>query len=56
MTKNCPECGYICYTKPVKDEPKGTWVIFECQNRGCASHKRGFPWREKAFIPDPYKK
>ena len=55
-TKNCPECGYVCKTIPVKDEPKGSWVIFECQNRECPSRKRGFPWKEKAFVPDPYAK
>lgn len=45
----CPECSYPCWAEKEEFQPKGTWVHYVCQNRSCASHKRGYPWRDKRF-------
>lgn len=46
--KNCPECGFTCRVEE-DFQPQGTWVTYICQNGSCASHKRGYPWKEKVF-------
>lgn len=47
--KTCPECNFTCRVKDEKFEPKGSWIVYECQNGNCASKKRGYPWSEKVF-------
>jgi hypothetical protein len=47
--KKCPECGFTAFVRDERFEPKGSWVTYVCQNGGCASKKRGYPWSEKTF-------
>lgn len=43
----------ICHhpAKVIKEEqqPRGTWVTYQCQNINCSSCKNGFPWKERKF-------
>jgi hypothetical protein len=48
--KKCPECKYVMRADPGKDEPKGTWYVYICQNGTCPSVKRGFPYKVKEFV------
>ncbi len=40
--KKCPQCGYYMYAVEEKEEPKGSWVVYECRNEKCK-------FREKIF-------
>ena len=48
--KKCPECKYVMYAQDEDFQPKGTWVVYVCQNGECASVKRGYPYKEKVFV------
>lgn len=50
-TKYCPECRKPMYAQDERHEPKGTTVVYVCRNGDCASAKRGYPYKEKAFVP-----
>lgn len=47
--KKCPECGYTCFVEKEEFQQQGAYVTYVCQNKTCASHKRGYPWKEKVF-------
>jgi hypothetical protein len=47
--KKCPECGFTCFVAEEKFEPKGSWIVYKCQNGQCQSVKKGYPWKEKVF-------
>ncbi len=40
--KKCPQCGTYMYALSEDDQPKGTWVVYECRNIQCK-------FREKVF-------
>ena len=40
--KRCPQCGYQMYAVHETDEPKGSWVTYECRNGTCRFRERVF--------------
>ncbi|GIG71438.1 hypothetical protein [Phytomonospora endophytica] len=48
--RKCPECRYVMYVQGEKYEPRGTWVVYVCQNKTCPSAQRNFPYKEKVFV------
>ena len=42
--KTCPECKHSMFAVSETDEPKGSWVVYECRSVQCK-------FREKVFEP-----
>lgn len=40
--KKCPQCGYYMYALKEDDQPKGTWVLYECRNQKCRFQEKVF--------------
>lgn len=40
--KKCPQCGHYMYAIKENEQPKGTWVLYECRNQGCRFQEKVF--------------
>lgn len=43
--KKCPFCNYFMFAKEEKDEPMGSWVVYEC--RACGHTEKIFEPKKK---------
>ena len=47
----CPECGYYMYALSEKEEPEGTWILYECRNERCKFRERVYEEQELTYHP-----
>jgi hypothetical protein len=47
----CPQCKYYMLAVEEKEEPEGTWVIYECLNNRCKFRQKIF---ESKWLLDLY--
>ncbi len=40
--RKCPHCGRPMFAVEEKDEPKGAWVVYECQDQKCKMREKVF--------------
>ena len=40
--KSCPQCGHAMYAVKEEQQPKGTWVTYECRNGSCKAKEKVF--------------
>lgn len=40
--KSCPSCRTVMYPVKEDEQPKGTWVTYECTNGNCKFRERVF--------------
>lgn len=40
--KKCPQCGAYMQAIKEDEQPKGTWVVYECLNGNCKFQEKVF--------------
>lgn len=40
--RKCPQCGYHMFALEEKEEPMGSWIVYECQNGKCKFQEKVF--------------
>ena len=41
-TKKCPYCSTVMYIESEKEEPMGSYVVYECKNGNCKHVEKTF--------------
>jgi hypothetical protein len=45
--KKCPQCGTFMYATKEVEQPKGTWVTYQCRNGNCKFECKEFEDNKK---------